>query len=175
MALESRDSAMYSTFESRRILDIAMLSPDSSQAQTYLKSMEAFSYDDPLEARYIRLIQILDAEAEKPIECRLVRHSLHSGVKYQALSYVWGDPDVTRSIACEGRRFDVTNNLHDALLQLRANNEIRENSLLWIDAICIDQGRTEMPIGGTLGSQSLGHLVYGNLPSLPVTASYQDL
>lgn len=143
MALDSPASGMYTTLESRLILDIAMLSPDSSQAHGNLESLEAFSYNEPLEGRDTRLIEILKAEAESPIECRLVRHSLDSCIKYQALSYVWGDPDVTRSIACEGRRFDVTNNLHDALLQLRKNNEIRENSLFWIDAICIDQGNIQ--------------------------------
>lgn len=85
-------------------------------------------------------MQLLDAEAGKPIQYKLVRHSLDSDVKYQALSYVWGDSGEKRTIACDDRRLEVTASLHDALIQLCANNGIRENSLVWIDAICIDQG-----------------------------------
>ncbi|RDL34312.1 HET-domain-containing protein [Venustampulla echinocandica] len=110
-----------------------------SQAHRYLESLDPFSYDEPLEERDIRLVQLLDAEAGRPIQCKLVRGSLDSDVNYQALSYVWGDPGKRRSIAFNDRRLGVTAGLHDALLQLRANNGIRENSLMWIDAICIDQ------------------------------------
>ncbi|KAE9367363.1 HET-domain-containing protein, partial [Stipitochalara longipes BDJ] len=94
----------------------------------------------PLEGRNIRLVQLLDAEAGRPIQCELVCRSLDSDVKYQALSYVWGDSRERRTISCDGRRLDLTTSLYDALVQLCANNKIRDNSFVWIDAICIDQG-----------------------------------
>lgn len=108
--------------------------------QQYLKSLEPFSYDEPLEGRNIRLVQLLEVEAGRPIQCKLVHRPLDRDTQYQALSYVWGNSGVKESIDCNGRRLEVTANLHAALIQLCAFNEIRENSLVWIDAICIDQG-----------------------------------
>jgi hypothetical protein len=55
---------------------------------------------------------------------------------YEALSYVWGDENEKLPIFISGCRFDVTINLHAALLRLRNHSMQR---LLWIDAICIDQ------------------------------------
>ncbi|KUJ13256.1 HET-domain-containing protein [Mollisia scopiformis] len=111
----------------------------SAQARKYLESLAPFSYDEPLQGRNIRLVQLLAPENGKPIQCKLVQRSLDSNVEYQALSYVWGNSNDKRAIACNDRRFEVTASLHEALVQLRANNGIRKNSLLWIDAICIDQ------------------------------------
>jgi hypothetical protein len=54
---------------------------------------------------------------------------------FKALSYVWGDPNITLPIFVNGKRFTVTANCHAALLRLR---EIGE-TCLWIDAICINQ------------------------------------
>ncbi|KAK4167756.1 heterokaryon incompatibility protein-domain-containing protein [Cladorrhinum sp. PSN259] len=53
-----------------------------------------------------------------------------------ALSYVWGDPTVTRCISVDGQDFKVTTNLGDALLELRDRRRQRK---LWVDAICINQ------------------------------------
>lgn len=55
---------------------------------------------------------------------------------YEALSYVWGNPDETQSIFCDDATFDITTNLSRALRYLRQEREPRN---LWIDAICINQ------------------------------------
>jgi hypothetical protein len=59
---------------------------------------------------------------------------------YEALSYVWGEPDNKLSIFIQSLRFDITKNLHAALLQLR-NHTIER--VMWVDAICIDQENLE--------------------------------
>jgi hypothetical protein len=59
---------------------------------------------------------------------------------YDALSYVWGNPDEKRSIFIHKHSFDVTVNLHAALSHLR-NHSIER--ILWIDAICINQANQE--------------------------------
>lgn len=56
--------------------------------------------------------------------------------RYDALSYVWGDPEETLPLSIDGHRLDVTTNLHAALSRLRHSSFPR---LLWIDAICINQ------------------------------------
>ncbi|APA09178.1 hypothetical protein sscle_04g039480 [Sclerotinia sclerotiorum 1980 UF-70] len=55
---------------------------------------------------------------------------------YTALSYVWGDARVTKSIYIDNKTFEVTANLDSALRHLRDSSR---GQLLWVDAICIDQ------------------------------------
>jgi hypothetical protein len=87
--------------------------------------------------RLLRLMPHRDKAAD--IQCELFDYSLHEphGTHlYEALSYVWGDLNENLPIFVNGNRFNVTTNLHAALLQLR-NHSIER--ILWIDAICINQ------------------------------------
>jgi hypothetical protein len=59
--------------------------------------------------------------------------------KYQALSYTWGNPDITETIAVNGALVEVQQNLHDALFNLIELPEWGGEVWLWVDAICIDQ------------------------------------
>jgi hypothetical protein len=52
------------------------------------------------------------------------------------LSYVWGDPEETLPILINNRRFNITLNLHAALLRLRDRDIAR---IIWVDAVCINQ------------------------------------
>ena len=56
---------------------------------------------------------------------------------YDALSYVWGSMDRSEKILVDGKNFDITSNLQEALLRLQ---DYRVPRVLWIDAICINQG-----------------------------------
>jgi 6-pyruvoyl-tetrahydropterin synthase len=55
---------------------------------------------------------------------------------YEALSYVWGNPEKKPRIFMHGHSFEVTVNLRTALLRLRNHSTER---VLWVNAICIDQ------------------------------------
>lgn len=88
----------------------------------------------------IRLLLLRPAEDDTaPIECVLLDYSLEESfgepIKYDALSYVWGDPKKTRPICVDGYDFNVTENLHAALHRLRCRYE----RFVWIDAICVNQ------------------------------------
>ncbi|EAT87588.1 hypothetical protein HBH56_053030 [Parastagonospora nodorum] len=58
---------------------------------------------------------------------------------YTALSYAWGNVNTTASITLNGYHASITKNLHEALLHIR---RIRPYSLLWVDALCIDQSNS---------------------------------
>jgi Heterokaryon incompatibility protein (HET) len=58
---------------------------------------------------------------------------------YSALSYVWGDPEPTGTIAIDIYELNITKNLQQALHRLRSPTGAKK---LWIDAICIDQLNT---------------------------------
>jgi hypothetical protein len=56
---------------------------------------------------------------------------------YIALSYVWGNPEKSRTLFVDGKRLDITANLCSALLDLRDGER---SFLLWADGVCINQG-----------------------------------
>ena len=92
----------------------------------------------------IRLIRISELDntvnsAQNLIRCEMVRVSLISPPPYVALSYCWGDPEITRKIFLNGNSLQVTNNLYAALQQLKE----RGVETVWVDAICIDQMNVE--------------------------------
>lgn len=73
------------------------------------------------------------------VECCLADYSLSGTQKshqYEALSYVWGNPNDTQSILVNGHDFQVTQSLYTALLHIRDDQLVRR---LWVDAICINQ------------------------------------
>ncbi|KAK8053113.1 hypothetical protein PG996_012414 [Apiospora saccharicola] len=90
----------------------------------------------------IRLLDLLpSSKRDAPVQCRIRQVRLDQArSKYEALSYVWGDPQGSRPILCDDRELLVTPNCHDALIQLRRRFRVRT---LWIDAICIDQSTAE--------------------------------
>lgn len=115
------------------------LRPDT---RTAVPSVAADAYPYPAllsDPSAIRLVVLLPAlEAHADIECRLCNSTLsRSDIdRYEALSYVWGDPSKRKSITVENRVFQATQNLEAALRNLRYRDRPR---VLWIDAICINQ------------------------------------
>ncbi|KAK7458527.1 hypothetical protein Landi51_01350 [Colletotrichum acutatum] len=111
-------------------------------------SLRSFQYQslDP-EKKEVRLIEIapletegLGSTADLPVRCRLNHASLNEGQSYVAVSYAWGDAEITKDIRVEDQWVQVTTNLEAALRRL-ASRRITENlgSTFWIDALCIDQ------------------------------------
>lgn len=85
----------------------------------------------------LRLLTILPSkDPEAPLECTVTEVERGKEPPYQALSYVWGDVNAKTDIICNGQLFTITQNLSDALEQLRRPNTPRT---LWVDSICIDQ------------------------------------
>ena len=56
--------------------------------------------DTPADAR---LLTLLEGAENDPIQCRLEVVVLDSAPEYEALSYVWGDPDATKPIVVNDR------------------------------------------------------------------------
>ncbi|RYP26488.1 hypothetical protein DL767_007992 [Monosporascus sp. MG133] len=95
----------------------------------------------PLPEGSIRLLSLLPHEdTNAPIQCRLFDYPLQDSSEgthpYEALSYVWGDPNNLRPISVNKYDLLITTNLHAALLRLRAPFLER---VFWVDAICINQ------------------------------------
>lgn len=113
---------------------------------------ESFTYE-PLNDGEIRVlrIQALSSPSEAdaaPLSMTLDHRNIRkeTTVPFWAMSYVWGSPDNPRTVQINGKSFQVTSNLHEALVQYRRqflNHERRAaeagTGILWIDAICINQ------------------------------------
>ena len=91
--------------------------------------------------RQIRLFHLEPSEnIHDQAEGFLEMVSLDDNPRYEALSYTWGDPKIRCAIKLHKVEWEVTTNLEAGLRHLRGNvNE----KVLWIDAICIDQGSNE--------------------------------
>lgn len=70
----------------------------------------------------------------------LAHATFASRPRYEALSYTWGKPDVVKAIELNGAQVNIRENLWSALVNLR---DAREERVLWIDAICINQADVE--------------------------------
>lgn len=93
-------------------------------------------YGDTLQGGFVRLIRLLPAEAELgQIRCSLFEVSFSEAPKYEALSYMWGEPGIEQTILINNIEIQVRQNLWDAFSHLRGPRE----RILWADAICINQ------------------------------------
>ena len=85
---------------------------------------------------FIRLLEIDTDSNAAGISCRMRAALLDETVTYKTLSYTWGEPLPTQTICVNDTPFEVRQNLYDFLKQVQ---DARETSMLWIDALCIDQ------------------------------------
>ncbi|ORY04568.1 heterokaryon incompatibility protein-domain-containing protein [Clohesyomyces aquaticus] len=97
------------------------------------------STDLDLGRQEIRLVELLDGSESETISLRFHRRVLDDSLDFTALSYMWGDPDETRTILLDGTTFVIRENLWQFLSEVRRQGTYRK-TLLWIDAICINQG-----------------------------------
>jgi hypothetical protein len=96
----------------------------------------AYPYPPPQNANSIRLLHLGSGCCSTPLKAHLASYRLGDHCSYDALSYAWGEPDLTELLLVDDQEFKVSKNLHTILLHLRYPDRIRT---LWIDAICINQ------------------------------------
>ena len=90
--------------------------------------------------REIRSLELEQGRYAEDIKCHLIVTPTDTscGPSFEALSYVWGTrTDPAPTIRVDGQKIEVTNNLESALRGLRYENQSR---VLWVDALCINQG-----------------------------------
>ena len=98
----------------------------------------------PLLTEHIRLLQLHPGKQDTDIELSIIPNiPLNQTPDYHALSYTWGDENITQPIKVDGSPLRVTSNLAVCLLHLRQDISPGEVLLLWIDGICINQNDHE--------------------------------
>lgn len=99
-----------------------------------------------LESDEVRLLVLQPGEGASAVQAVLDYASLSDALEYEALSYAWGDRNITRPIqlraigtshrSSDTSEVQVTTNLESALRHLRYKDRTR---ILWVDALCINQ------------------------------------
>jgi hypothetical protein len=89
----------------------------------------------------IRVIQVLPDLTEDGIIQSLITQ-VTTSAEYVCLSYVWGEPEPCQTIMVDGKPYIVRQNLFDFLENIRPMDEAIQ--FWWIDAICIDQGDSDI-------------------------------
>ncbi|RDA93938.1 hypothetical protein CP533_5014 [Ophiocordyceps camponoti-saundersi (nom. inval.)] len=115
-----------------------LLDPEKLTSEDTLSSLfqhQRFNLDRP----GFRLLR-LEAGTGSLVKCEIFQAYMDDPetlIPYEALSYTWGSNDLTDRVMVDGQVLPVTANLYDAMQHLRQPEKDR---ILWIDAICIDQG-----------------------------------
>jgi len=90
------------------------------------------------DSRDSRVIHLLPGSGSEEIRGELHNLCLDDAFNepYEALSYVWGDPSITKPIVVDGQEIQVTTNLEAALRHIRKPDG---TVIIWVDAVCINQ------------------------------------
>lgn len=100
--------------------------------KTMTQPSESYQYDDLPTQTSFRVLELLPGQEGDHVSCLLHIVEWPSHLKYEAISYSWGDPHVKEPVICHGKRLEVTRNLHSGLIHLRLKDKSR---ILWADAI----------------------------------------
>lgn len=93
--------------------------------------------------KQFRILRILGGPRGSPLKCEVLHYDLpwdlkdDPTVKYEALSWTWGEEATLDYILTSERHFAIKSNLGHALEYLRDDTMPRN---LWVDFVCIDQG-----------------------------------
>jgi hypothetical protein len=84
-----------------------------------------------------RLLHIAPAiDQHQQLECYCLPYNIDEAPSYEALSYVWGNPNPPTELLCNGQSIQIQPSLSHALRSLRLQKTTR---VVWADAICINQ------------------------------------
>ena len=183
----------YQFFELARMEDpdleewASILSPDLSVLDSFHSrpQLPRYSYKPLSNANSIRLLAFTSSAttSRSIIQARIFEADLDSAIKYEALSYAWGDPSDKVPISLDSCTLQVTTNLYWFLWRLHQQLEQnREEYYYWANQIYIDQENNErsqqVALMGRIYSSSQRTLVWlGNVEggASPAIAILQQL
>ena len=102
--------------------------------------MDRYEYTALPHQRAIRLLKLEPGKVGQTLVGSMRTVDIDRTPPYDAISYVWGNPERKAQILCDGHILGLTSSLDGALQRVRCVDEAR---LLWADAICIDQSNVD--------------------------------
>lgn len=128
--------------------------------QDHVNKLPPYQYRALEHSDNTRLLCLHPGSHGEPIECSLYDTSLDLGeYRYCALSYAWGDAQLLHAISCNGKRMKITQNLSSALKRLRKESE---ETMLWVDALCIDQSTEPDALRERARQVEMMHIIFGS-------------
>lgn len=88
------------------------------------------------ESSHIRLVQLKPGRRNEDVSVQIVPVPFNEAPTYEAISYAWGEVNVTEPVSVNGVKCRIPVNL---LAFFRQRQSMPDQSPLWIDALCIDQ------------------------------------
>ncbi|MCJ1279346.1 hypothetical protein MMC21_007170 [Puttea exsequens] len=111
-----------------------------------MSSLERYQYSPLKRTNGFRLLKIFPPESRDqeesinnsnfPCTAKLLEYTLDSEIEYECLSYTWGAPSLNERIILDCKCLPITTNLS---LAIEGSQKATKKSLIWIDAICINQ------------------------------------
>src|SRR5437868_9800195 len=98
--------------------------------------MGQYSYPAIQNRHEIRLLRLEPGKPGDELSGSIFTTHIDEPSPYEAISYVWGNPNKSSELQTPDGAFAITASLSAALKRLRHTNEPR---VLWADAICINQ------------------------------------
>ena len=95
---------------------------------------------EKLQLNEIRLLELLKWHPRRRVCCRLIRVPLNQLLRYEAISYCWGNSTDTRTITMNRKHYNVSPKVFNILEEC---SSVHCSKLLWIDSICINQSDNE--------------------------------
>lgn len=99
-----------------------------------------YSYEPLFHPRNIRLLELSPGQHDHPLDGNLFIVHIDVAPPFEAISYVWGQPDDQTGLKLGNALVRMPNNLGIALRQCRFKDKPR---LVWADSVCIDQSSKE--------------------------------
>jgi len=122
---------------SKRRIESPSPPPETKRSKVSDERQDDTIYEPLPAGEFIRVLKLQPGDNNEDIDCSLeiVDIEQFKG-SYEAISYVWGNPNDTVNVQCNGQRVPITVSLADALRTFRHASEPR---VLWADALCINQ------------------------------------
>lgn len=124
----------------REPFNTARSSISTSLTALTIKNNYYLSYRPLQESEAFRVLVLDAGDKGEPIRCSLKHVSWASSPLYAALSYAWGDSTDRIAIMVDGQHYRITHSLFTALQEFR---HVEKRTVLWADALCIDQNIIE--------------------------------
>ena len=113
---------------------------DSFEANPgHIDSTSQFEYGSVRSPKVIRLLLILPATDKSEALETIMFHADLKEQPYQALSHTNRHKGHSRYVHCNGRGLEVSESMYEALLDVRNAAEPYTFSIVWAEAVCIDQ------------------------------------
>ncbi|KAG4430058.1 hypothetical protein IFR05_014462 [Cadophora sp. M221] len=124
-------------------------------------SRPAYTYAR-LQPGHIRLLRISRRLPFSGFRCQIVHVPLSAAPPYEAISYCWGADPASKNVVINGTRMVVLNSVNEVL---HYRYSFRQERLLWIDSVCINQKDDiekgeQIQLMRTIFSQAVGVLAW---------------